>query len=379
MKKKVCILHKVSILDPRSFYKEGISLVMAGYDTTIISFYDKEGLLQDIKLISIKYPRNRWVRFILTNVIFLIKSIKEKADVYHFHDVDFIPWAILLKIITFKKVIYDVHEAHPEHVLIKPYIPDVLKKTVSKIVFFMERGGDYFFDAIITNDNYVLQDFKTKQKEVIYNFPILDFFDFAKNNVPYQQREYDIIFIGSLPPWHFTPMLDTVEILAEKNYLVKWLLLPFIGFASKEWMLDQISERGLSNYFTIADTVPFKSVPKYLYNSRIGIITIPPFKKYLKNIPLKIFEYMGCGLPVIASDLPPTRQFVDGRDCAILVKHEPSAYANAIISLLENPDQAQEMGERGKRLVYEKYNWSIEEQKLLRLYGRLVDNGKKHA
>lgn len=365
------------MLDPRSFYKEGISLIRAGYDTTIISFYDKEELLQDIKLIRIKYPGNRWVRFILTNLIFLTKSIKEKADVYHFHDVDFIPWAILLKIITFKKVIYDVHEAHPEHVLIKPYIPDIFKKTVSKIVFLMERVGDYFFDAIITNDNYVLQDFNNKQKEVIYNFPLLDFFDFTKNNVSYQQKEYDIIFIGSLPPWHFTPMLDTVEILAAKDYEVKWLLLPFIGFGSKKWMHDQISERGLSNYFTIADTVPFKSVPEYLYKSRIGIITIPPFKKYLKNIPLKIFEYMGCGLPVIASDLPPTRQFVEGKDCAILVQHEPSAYANAIISLLDNPRKAQEMGENGKKLVFEQYNWNAEERKLLKLYSDIVDDKRK--
>ncbi len=374
MKKKVCIIHKVKMIDPRSFYKQGQSLVKAGYDTTIISFYGREEIKNGIKLVGILNPEKRLSRLLITNYFFFIKALKERADIYHFQDMDFIPWAVLLKIITFKKVIYDVHEAYPEYMLMKPYIPDYLKKIVSKLVFITERIGSTFFDAIITNDNFVLKDFNHKRKEVVYNFPILEFFSFAENNPPYQEREYDIIFIGSLPSWHFIPILETAEILKEKDYFVKWCLLPLIGFSSKKWMLSQINNRKLSEYFVIADTVPFKVVPKYLYNSRIGIITIPPFKKYLKNIPLKMFEYMGCGLPVIASDLPPARQFVNGKDCAILVKHESLAYANAIISLLDNPEKAEEMGKKGKRLVFEKYNWSNEEKKLLRIYYSLFQN-----
>ncbi len=372
MKKKVCIIHKIRALDPRSFYKEGHSLLKAGYDVRVMSLYDKNETIEGIKLVSFTQPKHRLVRFVLTNYYIFMKAVKAKVDVYHFHDFDFVPWAILLKIVTRKKVIYDVHEAHPEWVFMKPYIPTiVLKKVVSKLVYMTEFVGSLFFNAIIANDNFVLQDFKHKNKVVIYNFPIVDFFNLSKNNLQYQEREFDVIFIGSLPQWHFEPLIETAEILKNKGYYVKWLLLP-LKDSPREWMKAQISKRKLFEYFTVSEPVPFKHVPQFLYNSRIGIITIPPFKKYLKNIPLKIFEYMGCGLPVVASDLPPSRQFVEGKECAILVRHEPEAYAKAIMSLIDDPQKAEEMGRNGKDLVFEKYNWNTEEQKLLKLYEGLL-------
>ena len=84
MKKKVCIIHKVSTLDPRSFYKEGRSLSKAGYDTCIMSFYDKTETIEGVNLISFKPPKRRLTRFILTNYFIFLKALKEKADVYHF-------------------------------------------------------------------------------------------------------------------------------------------------------------------------------------------------------------------------------------------------------------------------------------------------------
>lgn len=369
--KKVCLIHKVHYLDPRSFYKQARSLKKAGYDVSIMSCYEREGLYDGVRLVRFVPPKTLFERILKTNLKVFIAAAREKADVYHFHDLDFVPWAVFLKLFTGKKVIYDVHEAHPEYMLLKSYIPHYLKKIVSSLVNITEQVGARFFSAIITNDNFVLKNFNHRLKQVIYNFPILEFFNFSRNVIPYDKREYDVVFIGSLPKWHFKPMLETAEILRDRKQHAKWLLLPAHD-APREWMKSQLSERGLADFFTIADTVPFAAVPEYLYNSRIGIITIPPYEKYLKNIPLKMFEYMGCGLPVIASDLPPSRQFVEGKNCAILVRHEGVAYAEAIISLLQNYEAAEEMGVRGKKLVFKEYNWNLEEKKLLTIYNKLT-------
>ena len=373
MKKKVCMIHKVHFLDPRSFHKQALSLQKKGYEVTVMSYFENEKPIDGVRFLQFTRPKRLLTRILLSNFNILFWAVKVRADIYHFHDLDFIPWAVLLKLITGKKVIYDVHEAHPEYMLLKPYIPDYLKKTVSRLVHFIEQVGARFFDAIITNDNFVMRQFRHKCVDVIFNFPLLDFFSFSDNGIPYVKRKYDIIFIGSLPKWHFTPMLEAAQVLKDRNHLVRWLLLPAHD-APRSWMISQLRERNLSDYFTIADTVPFTSVPKYLYDARIGIITIPPYKKYLKNIPLKMFEYMGCGLPVIARDLPPTRQFVEGKDCAILVKHEGAAYADAIISLLGNVEKAEQMGQKGKKLIYDKYNWNIEERKLFRIYEKLLQD-----
>ena len=76
--KKVCIIHKVSNLDPRSFYKQGLSLVKAGYNTAIISFYKKDETISGVRLLSIKKPETRLNRLLFSNYNFFIRALKEK-------------------------------------------------------------------------------------------------------------------------------------------------------------------------------------------------------------------------------------------------------------------------------------------------------------
>ena len=52
----------------------------------------------------------------------------------------------------------------------------------------------------------------------------------------------------------------------------------------------------------------------------------------------------------------------------INVGYKPTELANAIKYIISHPKEAELMGQNGKKAVIEKYNWSIEEQKLLKLY-----------
>ncbi|MEZ4519006.1 MAG: glycosyltransferase [Chloroflexota bacterium] len=66
------------------------------------------------------------------------------------------------------------------------------------------------------------------------------------------------------------------------------------------------------------------------------------------NIPTKLFEYMGAGLPVVASDLPSIRPFVEPDRNGILVpSDDPHRHAEALIYLLQHPDEAAAMGQQG--------------------------------
>ena len=86
-----------------------------------------------------------------------------------------------------------------------------------------------------------------------------------------------------------------------------------------------------------------------------------------------MFEYMSAGLPVIASDFPLWREIIAGNDCGLLVDPEdPQAIADAIDTLVNDPEMARRMGENGARTVREKYNWDIEEKKLLALYEEIA-------
>lgn len=371
MKKKVCIIHKVQSLDARSYYKECRSLEKAGYDTTFMCFIINKKEVDEIKIVGFKPPKRRLVRFLVTNYRIFKEALKEKADIYHFHDLDFVPWAVLLKIVTKAKIIYDIHEAHPEYMMIKTYLPIITRRFLSISVYIMEHTAIKFFDAIIPNDNFIAKGFRHNNNVVIFNFPTLDFFK-GDNGTPWESRKYDLFYHGSLPKYHFKAMMSIAEKLNSENVKNVWGIVTndksFIVWAKKE-----IQIKGLDNNFDFLPYTDYLNVYKYLAMAKIGIIPLPPYKKFMKNIPLKMFEFMGCGMPVVLSDLPPSRQFILNENCAIAVEpNNIDEYVQAIKRLLRDPEKSIEMGKNGQKLVYGKYNWGVEEKKLLALYESLI-------
>jgi len=88
-----------------------------------------------------------------------------------------------------------------------------------------------------------------------------------------------------------------------------------------------------------------------------------------------MFEYMSAGIPVIASDFSLWREIIQGNDCGLLVDPlDPAAIAKAIDYLVENPKEAQRMGENGRRAVENRYNWGQEEKKFLQFYGQILQS-----
>jgi glycosyltransferase involved in cell wall biosynthesis len=89
--------------------------------------------------------------------------------------------------------------------------------------------------------------------------------------------------------------------------------------------------------------------------------------------PNKLFEYMSAGLPVIASDFPLWRQIVAGASCGLLVDPlNPDAIATAMRWILDNPDEAQQMGANGRQAVQDRYNWAQESSRLVQMYRHLL-------
>jgi glycosyltransferase involved in cell wall biosynthesis len=82
---------------------------------------------------------------------------------------------------------------------------------------------------------------------------------------------------------------------------------------------------------------------------------------------------MNAGLPAICSDFPVWKNFIETYQCGIAVDpHNDEAIKAAITFLQENPEEAKQMGENGKKAVQEELNWGTEEQKLIAWYKELL-------
>ena len=83
---------------------------------------------------------------------------------------------------------------------------------------------------------------------------------------------------------------------------------------------------------------------------------------------------MSAGTPVLASDFPLWRGIIEEAKCGVCVDPmDPSAIANGIKFLLSDKARSSEMGENGKIAFRDKYNWSIEEEKLVGYYTKILN------
>jgi glycosyltransferase involved in cell wall biosynthesis len=115
-----------------------------------------------------------------------------------------------------------------------------------------------------------------------------------------------------------------------------------------------------------------KAVGKIFSLSMAGLVLFHPAPHHTEANPNKLFEYMAAGLPVIASNFPLYKEFVEGNGSGICVDpQDPEAIAKAITWIADHPVEAEQMGRRGRNAVHTRYNWDRESKILLAVYREL--------
>ena len=85
--------------------------------------------------------------------------------------------------------------------------------------------------------------------------------------------------------------------------------------------------------------------------------------------PLKMFEYMSTGLPIISSDMPVLREVLSDNINAILCNSKDvTSWADAILSVRQDPSLARQIGERAFRDYRDKFTWNIRAKNVLGLF-----------
>jgi glycosyltransferase involved in cell wall biosynthesis len=112
-----------------------------------------------------------------------------------------------------------------------------------------------------------------------------------------------------------------------------------------------------------------QGVARILSESRAGLVVLKPVLHETLTLPIKLFEYMAAGVPVISSDFPVWREIVENAGCGLLVDPlDLDAIVAAMRWMIEHPDEAEDMGRRGRRAVEQRYNWDQEAATLIRFY-----------
>lgn len=373
---KICMLTTGhSALDDRIFYKEALSLKKAYDDITIIAPDENHEYVQDgIRIIGITKPGSIKERFKIVDEL-VKRAVEINADVYHFHDFEIIYKVNKIKkYLPNAKIVYDVHEHYPDMVRMSRKVPAILKPLAVWLVDKTELHISKKFNYIITADDAVKERFKhiNENTDVIYNFSEFE----LKTPVNYE-KEFDVIYQGGITLERGVfELVKAIEIAKQTKNNIKMIFVgPFGDEGAKEKVFNYIKEKKLGENIKFIGKIPHKDVEGYIRRSKIGVVTLLPLPKYFKNIPIKQFEYMSCGIPVIGSDLPPIKKFLTSYNSGIIVDPtNPKQISNAIVKLINNPELCEELGNNGIRAVTKEYNWSKMETKLIDLYKKIENN-----
>lgn len=373
----VCHLTSVHAYnDTRIFHKECVTLAQAGYDVYLIAPVDNAFREKGVNVVPAGSWGSRYYRLFVTVPRLLVKALKMKASVYHLHD----PELLLITpffLLSGASVVYDIHEDYVTSIRQKSYMPSMFRKIASSILNRLERSTSARCYQIIA-ERYYKERFPDALE--ILNYPLLpeQGNEFTKKLLPDHEVVFDNQYIWCLYTGNVTvdrgALLHLNLLSAQKDtaiaYIGKCSEIVAQSILSHAKALNINSDR--IKMIGVESHVPRETIDYYTYSKRwlAGVALFPNTPHYTRKELTKFFEYMAAGLPILSSDFPVWKNIIEKNDCGFCV--DPANLQSiefAVNSLLDNDgNEAETMGRNGREAVYERYNWNIEEKKLLDLY-----------
>ncbi len=368
-KPTVCILttsHNVK--DDRIFHKEALSLERFGYEVIIVAQHCKEEIIDSIRVFPLRPAKRRFDRHVRSVFRAFWLAMRLRADVYHFHDPELLPVGLMLRILG-KKVIYDAHEDYQQKLKSKQ-LPRGIKTLLPMLWRIWERFVSRRMSHNIVADSHTLTLFPRKKTTVISNFVPLHFSEV------HQREDHDdrfrIMYVGGISVDRgIAKVIEAMDRLNVPN-----AELHLAGRILDPELTEVIAKHPRVVYHGI---LPWEKVNELLVAGHLGLVLLQPVPAYLycpgENC-VKLFEYMALGLPVLISDFPKLKAFIESVGAGMAVNPtSPAKIAEALRFLYENPAERQRMGENGQQAVRDRFCWEREEEKLRDVYRKVLTDG----
>ncbi len=311
-----------------------------------------------------------------------LHALEERFDVVHCTHIMLLPLAIWLKRRWRAVAVYDVHEFHLHE------MAERLPRWLRWMVLGLRKLEDWLVrrtDGVLTVDSAgreLERRYSALQPNtaVLYNVPEayaeLDKGKLEALKTRYSGREI-VLYVGGLSEAKGAIVaLEAAQLVASRRPQVVFLFVgKFQTDSARKLFQKKLAEYGLDHHVKQISWLPYSEMLHYVAISSVGLALYQPTTRYLKvgRGARKIFTYMQFGVPIVGPKFGEIGKILDEEKCGLRVDTtDPQEVAQAILYLLEHPDEAQKMGEYGKKAVQERYNWGREKPKLLAVYEKAL-------
>ena len=183
-----------------------------------------------------------------------------------------------------------------------------------------------------------------------------------------------VLYVGTLAPWQGVSHLLEAFRAVLKNHEAR---LRIVSKPRKDWLKalqKQVRKLKLTDAVEFVEPVRHREMPTIMRSAHIGAA---PFLATARNTrqgfcPIKVIEYMACGLPVVAPEIEPVKELVRHQCEALLYKPNSMArLRDVLIKLILDSDIRDRLGASGRKRVEEMFTWSKSRQALLGVYCEL--------
>ena len=166
-----------SPFDARIFYKQAQTLARAGYAVTVVGpgLEEWNGERAGVRVQTVPLARGTGQRIL--NLWRLLRvGLGADAACFHFHDPELLPVGAVLKLCG-RRVIYDVHEHFPLVAMVRPWVPERLRRPLARLVDWGERAiARYFVTAVVGVVEEQGDRFAKRPFAVVKNYPRLEWY-----------------------------------------------------------------------------------------------------------------------------------------------------------------------------------------------------------
>lgn len=321
----------------------------------------------------------RKLYFVSAVLLFLyLFKVLSRYDIIYARDFPAVITALFPRLIFKKKLVYEVNGIAHEEQRLKT--DSILNHIFVFLIRKAEEMATKHSESVISVTSqigaYLVRNYHCSPDKVkaVANgvdtekfYPIHDetLLEIWKKKLGIEVGETVIAYVGNLAPWQGVNILiESALRLLSRNGCLKFII---VGEGLlKDTLMNRVMNSGVAGRFVFTGMVDHGDIP---FLVSIADICVAPFvskrnKKTGTGSPIKVFEYMACGKPVVSSRFEGL-EFIEAEGVGRLTKPDDIiGLEEALKDLIQDPQKRASMGQKGAEIARERHDWKHSVKKI---------------